>query len=67
LEKLVRQYYRIMKFTVWIFIVMIFWMFIASGIVFGLYLTFNIPEEIIGPGFFLIIGIVISTVMNYYK
>ena len=56
-----------MRFTVWTFIVMIFWMFIASGIVFGLYLTFNIPEEIIGPGFFLIIGIVISTVMNYYK
>ncbi len=56
-----------MKFTVWVFIVMIFWMFIASGIVFGLYLTLNIPEEIIGPGFFLIIGIVISTVMNYYK
>ena len=56
-----------MKFTVWIFIVMIFWMFVVSGIVFGLYLTFNIPEEIIGPGFFLIIGIVISTVMNYYK
>jgi len=56
-----------MKFTVWIFIVMIFWMFIASGIVFGMYFFFNIPEEIIGPGFFLIIGIVISTIMNYYK
>ncbi|MEE3153006.1 MAG: hypothetical protein VX279_03390 [Candidatus Neomarinimicrobiota bacterium] len=56
-----------MKITPWVFLVMLFWMFITSGLVFGLYTVFSIPDEIAGPMLFLCIGIVISSTMNYYK
>jgi len=47
--------------------VMLFWMFIISGLVFGLYTVFSIPDEIAAPMLFLCIGIVISSTINYYK
>jgi len=56
-----------MKITLWIFLVMLFWMFIISGLIFGLYTVFSIPDEIAGPMLFLSIGIVISSTINYYK
>ncbi len=56
-----------MKITLWIFLVMLFWMFIISGLIFGLYTVFSIPDEIAGPMLFLCIGIVISSTINYYK
>ena len=45
-----------MKITLWIFLVMVFWMSITSGLVFGLYTVFRIPDEIAGPMLFLCIG-----------
>ena len=56
-----------MKITLKTFLVMLFWMFIISGLVFSLYTFFNIPDEIAGPMLFLCIGIVISSTINYYK
>ena len=56
-----------MKITLWMFIIMLFWMFLASGLVFGLYTVFNIPDEVAGPMLFLGIGIAISSTINYYK
>jgi len=56
-----------MKITFWIFLVMLFWMFVISGLVFGLYSVFKMPDEIAGPMLFLGIGIIISSTINYYK
>jgi len=56
-----------MKITLWMFIVMLFWMFLTSGLVFGLYTVFNMPDEVAGPMLFLGIGLAISSTINYYK
>ena len=56
-----------MKITLWMFIVMLFWMLLTSGLVFGLYTVFNMPDEVAGPMLFLGIGLAISSTINYYK
>jgi len=56
-----------MKFSIRMFLVMLFWMFIISGLVFFFHRLFNIPDEIAGPMLFLCIGMVISSTINYYK
>ena len=56
-----------MKITPRVIIVMIFWMFIVTGIIFGINSLIEIPDEITGPAFFLCIGMVISSTINYYK
>ncbi len=56
-----------MKITLWMFIVMLFWMLLTSGLVFGLYTVFNMPDEVAGPMLFLGIGMAISSTINYYK
>jgi len=56
-----------MKITLRAVIVMIFWMFIVTGIIFGINSLIEIPDEITGPAFFLCIGMVISSTINYYK
>ena len=55
------------KFSLKIIIVMIFWMSVVTGIIFGINTLINIPDEIIGPAFFLGIGMAISSTINYYK
>ena len=55
------------KFSLKIFIVMIFWMSVVTGIIFGINTLINIPDEITGPAFFLGIGMAISSTINYYK
>ena len=56
-----------MKISLWMFLVMLFWMFIVSALVFGLYNLFRLPDEVAGPMLFLCIGMVISSTINYYK
>ena len=56
-----------MKFSLKIIIVMIFWMSVVTGIIFGINTLINIPDEITGPAFFLGIGMAISSTINYYK
>ena len=46
---------------------MIFWMTVITGVIFSMNAVFNIPDEIIGPAFFLSIGMTISSTINYYK
>ena len=55
------------KFSLKIIIVMIFWMSVVTGIVFGINTLIKLPDEIIGPAFFLGIGMAISSTINYYK
>ena len=55
------------KFSIKIIIVMIFWMSVVTGIIFGINTLINIPDEITGPAFFLGIGMAISSTINYYK
>ena len=55
------------KFSFKIIIVIIFWMSIVTGIIFGINTLINIPDEITGPAFFLGIGLAISSTINYYK
>ncbi len=55
------------KFSLKIIIVMIFWMSVVTGIIFGINTLINIPDEITGPVFFLGIGMAISSTINYYK
>ena len=55
------------KFSIKIIIVMIFWMSVVTGIIFGINTLINIPDEITGPAFFLGIGLAISSTINYYK
>ena len=55
------------KFSFKIIIVMIFWMFVVTGIILGIHTLINIPDEIAGPAFFLGIGMAISSTINYYK
>ena len=55
------------KFSFKIIIVMIFWMSVVTGIIFGINTLINIPDEITGPAFFLGIGLAISSTINYYK
>ena len=55
------------KFSLKIIIVMIFWMSVVTGIIFGINTLINIPDEITGPAFFLGIGLAISSTINYYK
>ena len=54
-----------MNLSIWKWIVILFWMGMASGIVIGLYLFFNIPDEIAGPLLFIGIVIAVSTALNY--
>ena len=56
-----------MKLSLKIIIVMIFWIFVVTGIIFGIHTLINIPDEIAGPAFFLGIGMAISSTINYYK
>jgi len=56
-----------MKITPKILFVMIFWMTVITGVIFSMNAVFNIPDEIIGPAFFLSIGMTISSTINYYK
>ncbi len=56
-----------MKFSLKIIIVMVFWMSVVTGIIFGINALINIPDEITGPAFFLGIGMAISSTINYYK
>ena len=56
-----------MKFSLKIIIVMVFWMSVVTGIIFGINTLINIPDEITGPAFFLGIGMAISSTINYYK
>ena len=55
------------KFSIKIIIVMIFWMSVVTGIIFGINTLIKLPDEITGPAFFLGIGIAISSTINYYK
>ena len=55
------------KFSLKIIIVMIFWMSVVTGIIFGINTLISIPDEITGPAFFLGIGMAISSTINYYK
>ena len=55
------------KFSFKIFIVMIFWMSVVTGIIFGINTLIKLPDEITGPAFFLGIGMAISSTINYYK
>ena len=55
------------KFSLKIIIVMIFWMSVVTGIIFGINSLIKLPDEIIGPAFFLGIGMAISSTINYYK
>ena len=55
------------KFSLKIFIVMIFWMSVVTGIIFGINTVLKLPDEITGPAFFLGIGMAISSTINYYK
>jgi len=55
------------KFSFKIIIVMIFWMSVVTGIIFGINTLISIPDEITGPAFFLGIGMAISSTINYYK
>ena len=50
-----------------IIFVMIFWMSVVTGIIFGINTLIKIPDEITGPAFFLGIGLAISSTINYYK
>ena len=59
--------YIFMNLSIWKWIVILFWMGMASGIVIGLSLFFNIPDEIAGPLLFIGIGIAVSTALNYYR
>ena len=56
-----------LKFSLKIIIVMIFWMSVVTGIIFGINTLINIPDEITVPAFFLGIGLAISSTINYYK
>ena len=56
-----------MKFSLKIIIVMVFWMSVVTGIIFGINTLINVPDEITGPVFFLGIGMAISSTINYYK
>ena len=56
-----------MKFSLKIIIVMIFWMSVVTGIIFGINSLIKLPDEITGPAFFLGIGMAISSTINYYK
>jgi len=56
-----------LKIGLKIIIVMIFWMSVVTGIIFGINTLINIPDEITGPAFFLGIGLAISSTINYYK
>ena len=56
-----------LKFTIKIIIVMIFWMSVVTGIIFGINTLIKLPDEITGPAFFLGIGMAISSTINYYK
>ena len=55
------------KFSLKIIIVMIFWMSVVTGIIFGINSLIKLPDEITGPEFFLGIGMAISSTINYYK
>ena len=55
------------KFSLKIIVVMVFWMSVVTGIIFGINTLINIPDEITGPAFFLGIGMAISSTINYYK
>ena len=55
------------KFSIKIIIVMIFWMSVVTGIIFGINTLIKLPDEITGPAFFLGIGMAISSTINYYK
>jgi len=56
-----------LKFGLKIIIVMIFWMSVVTGIIFGINSLIKLPDEITGPAFFLGIGMAISSTINYYK
>ena len=56
-----------MKFNLKIIIVMVFWMSVVTGIIFGINSLIKLPDEITGPAFFLGIGMAISSTINYYK
>ena len=56
-----------MKLSLKIIIVMIFWMSVVTGIIFGINSLIKLPDEITGPAFFLGIGMAISSTINYYK
>ena len=56
-----------LKFSLKIIIVMIFWMSVVTGIIFGINSLIKLPDEITGPAFFLGIGMAISSTINYYK
>ena len=55
------------KLSFKIIIVMIFWMSVVTGIIFGINTLIKLPDEITGPAFFLGIGLAISSTINYYK
>ena len=57
----------LMKFSIKIIIVMIFWVSVVTGVIFGINTLIEIPDEITGPAFFLGIGMAISSTINYYK
>ena len=56
-----------LKFSLKIIAVMIFWMSVVTGIIFGINSLIKLPDEITGPAFFLGIGMAISSTINYYK
>ena len=56
-----------LKFSLKIIAVMIFWMSVVTGIIFGINSLIKLPDEIPGPAFFLGIGMAISSTINYYK
>ena len=56
-----------MKITPKVLLVMILWMTVVTGTIFSVNAVFDIPDEIIGPAFFLSIGMTISSTINYYR
>jgi|TARA_B110000240_G_C13328858_1_gene380355 hypothetical protein len=56
-----------MQITPKVLLVMIFWMIVVTSVIFSINAFLDIPDEIIGPAFFLSIGMTISSTMNYYK
>ncbi len=56
-----------MNLSIWKWLVILFWMSVASGIVLGLSFYFDLPEQIAGPLLFITIGISVSGGINYYK
>ena len=48
-------------------IVLILWMAVSAFLVISSHKLFGLPDEVAGSLYFITIGIVVSSVLNYYK